>query len=46
MQNGKVIVYASQQLKKHKQNYHTHDLEMVAVAFAKKKFFGGIICTV
>ena len=28
MQNKKVIAYASRQLKKHEQNYPTHDLEM------------------
>ena len=26
MQNGKVVAYASKQLKKHEQNYPTHDL--------------------
>ncbi|KAL9374753.1 hypothetical protein Peur_031632 [Populus x canadensis] len=36
MQHGKVIVYASRQLKKHEQNYPTHDLEMAAVIFALK----------
>ena len=36
MQNGKVIAYASRQLKKHEQNYPTHDLEIVAVVFALK----------
>ena len=34
MQNDKVIAYASTQLKKHEQNYPTHDLELVAVVFA------------
>ncbi|KAL5824473.1 hypothetical protein ACOSQ3_020536 [Xanthoceras sorbifolium] len=34
MHNEKLIVYASRQLKKHKQNYPTHDLELVAVVFA------------
>jgi len=36
MQHGKVIVYASRQLKKHEHNYPTHDLEMAAVIFALK----------
>ncbi|XP_038679459.1 uncharacterized protein LOC119980736 [Tripterygium wilfordii] len=30
MQNGKVVAYASQQLKKHEGHYLTHDLELVA----------------
>ena len=34
MQNDKVIAYASRQLKKHEQNYPTHNLELVAVVFA------------
>ena len=36
MQHGKIIAYASCQLKKHEQNYPTHDLEMAAVVFALK----------
>jgi hypothetical protein len=36
MQRGKVIGYASRQLKKHEQNYATHDLELGAVVFALK----------
>jgi len=36
MQRGKVIAYASQQLRKHEGNYPTHDLEMSAVIFALK----------
>jgi hypothetical protein len=36
MQNGKVIAYASRQLKIHEQNYTTHDLELGAVVFALK----------
>ena len=36
MQNGKVVTYASCQLKKHEQNYPTHDLKMAAVVFALK----------
>ncbi|GKF99861.1 putative reverse transcriptase domain-containing protein, partial [Tanacetum coccineum] len=36
MQIGKVIAYASRQLKIHKKNYTTHDLELGAVVFALK----------
>ncbi|GJQ89976.1 putative reverse transcriptase domain-containing protein [Tanacetum coccineum] len=36
MQKGKVIAYASRQLKIHKENYTTHDLELDAVVFALK----------
>ena len=36
MQNGKVVAYASRQLKNHEQNYPTHDLELAAVVFALK----------
>ncbi|KAG7543335.1 Integrase catalytic core [Arabidopsis thaliana x Arabidopsis arenosa] len=36
MQKGKVIAYASRQLRKHEGNYPTHDLEMAAVIFALK----------
>ena len=36
MKNGRVVAYASRQLKKHEQNYPTHDLEMAAVIFALK----------
>jgi hypothetical protein len=34
MQHGKVIVYASRQLKTHEVNYLVHDLQLVAVLFA------------
>ena len=34
MQNDKVIAYATRELKKHEQNYPTHDLELVAVVFS------------
>ncbi|KAA0063829.1 ty3-gypsy retrotransposon protein [Cucumis melo var. makuwa] len=36
MQQGKVVAYASRQLKNHEQNYPTHDLELAAVVFAQK----------
>ncbi|KAA0066527.1 ty3-gypsy retrotransposon protein [Cucumis melo var. makuwa] len=36
MQQGKVIAYASRQLKSHEQNYPTHDLELAAMVFALK----------
>lgn len=36
MQRGKVIAYASKQLKVHEKNYPTHDLELGAVVFALK----------
>ncbi|TYK15231.1 putative Retrotransposon protein [Cucumis melo var. makuwa] len=36
MQKGKVVAYASRQLKKHECNYPTHDLELAAVVLALK----------
>jgi hypothetical protein len=36
MQNGKVVAYASRQLKSYEKNYPTHDLELAAVVFALK----------
>ena len=36
MQEGKVVAYASRQLKPHEKNYPTHDLELVAIVFALK----------
>ncbi|KAG8478536.1 hypothetical protein CXB51_028289 [Gossypium anomalum] len=36
MQEGKVVAYASRQLKPHEGNYPTHDLELAAVIFALK----------
>ncbi|KAA3466744.1 DNA/RNA polymerases superfamily protein [Gossypium australe] len=36
MQEGKVVAYASRQLRPHEVNYPTHDLELVAVVFALK----------
>ena len=36
MQDGKVVAYASRQLKPHEQNYPTHDLELDVVVFILK----------
>ncbi|KAG8472962.1 hypothetical protein CXB51_034879 [Gossypium anomalum] len=36
MQEGKVVAFASRQLKPHERNYPTHDLELTAVVFALK----------
>ncbi|MFG1569954.1 ribonuclease H family protein [Staphylococcus aureus] len=36
MQHGKVVAYASRQLRDHEKNYPTHDLELAAVIFALK----------
>ena len=36
MKYGKVIMYASRQLKVHGKNYPTHDFELAAMAFALK----------
>ena len=36
MQKDRVVAYASRQLKKHEENYPTHDLELAAVVFALK----------
>ncbi|WVZ89774.1 hypothetical protein U9M48_036138 [Paspalum notatum var. saurae] len=38
MQEGRVIAYASSQLRKHEVNYLTHDLELLAVVYALKKW--------
>nr|GEX73956.1 putative reverse transcriptase domain-containing protein [Tanacetum cinerariifolium] len=40
MQKGKVIVYASRQLKIHEKNYTTHDLELRALEARKEENFG------
>ncbi|KAI3757723.1 hypothetical protein L6452_05266 [Arctium lappa] len=48
MQRGKVIAYASRQLKDHEKNYPTHDLELAAVVFALKlwrHYLYGTKCT-
>ena len=36
MQNGKVVAYASRQLRTHEANYPTHDLELVVIVHALK----------
>jgi hypothetical protein len=36
MQDGRVIAYASRQLKRHEEHYPTHDLELAAVVHALK----------
>ena len=42
MQKGKVIAYASRQLKSHEKNYPTHDLELVL--WCVYLSYGVIIC--
>ena len=49
MQKGKVIAYASRQLKVHEKNYPIHDLELAAVVFALKiwrHYLYGVHCEV
>nr|GEU97421.1 putative reverse transcriptase domain-containing protein [Tanacetum cinerariifolium] len=49
MQREKVIAYASRQLKKHEENYTTHDLELGVVVFALRlwrHYLYGTKCTV
>nr|GEU40175.1 putative reverse transcriptase domain-containing protein [Tanacetum cinerariifolium] len=49
MQREKVIAYASRQLKKHEENYMTHDLELGAVVFVLRlwrHYLYGTKCTV
>ena len=49
MTNGEVIAYALRQLKKHEQNYPTHDLELAAVVFALKlwrHYLYGVTCEI
>jgi hypothetical protein len=38
MQEGKVVAYASRQLRRHEENYPTHDLELAAVIHAVKEW--------
>ncbi|KAA3487869.1 integrase [Gossypium australe] len=44
MQEGKVIAYASRQLKPHEKNYLTHDLEVAAIVFALKSWCHYLFC--
>ena len=49
IQNDKVIAYASRKLKKHEQNYPTHDLELAAVVFALRiwrHYLYGVPCRI
>ena len=49
MQQGKVIAYASRQLKVYEVNYPTHDLELAAVVFALKiwrHYLYGVRCQI
>ena len=49
MQRGKVIAYASRQLKEHEKRYPTHDLELAAVVFALKiwrHYLCGVKCQI
>jgi hypothetical protein len=49
MQNGKVIAYASRQLRKNEVNYPTHDLELAAIVHALKiwrHYLVGNVCNI
>ena len=49
MQHENVIAYASRQLKKHEQNYPTHDLELAVVVFALRiwrHYLYGVPCRI
>ena len=49
MQAGRVIAYASRQLKDHEMRYPTHDLELAAVVFALKisrHYLYGVRCCI
>ena len=49
MQNDRVIAYAFRQLKKHGENYPTHDLELATVVFALKiwrHYLYGVSCRI
>jgi hypothetical protein len=44
MQDGQVVSYASRQLRKHEENYPTHDLELATVVHALKIWRHYLIC--
>jgi len=49
MQKGRVVAYASRQLRPHELNYPTHDLELATVVFALKiwrHYLYGIRCEI
>ena len=49
MQHENVIAYASRQLKKHEQNYPTHDLKLAAIVFALRiwrHYLYGVPCRI
>jgi hypothetical protein len=49
MQEGRVIAYATRQLRKHEANYPTHDLELTAVIHALKiwrHYLLGNVCNI
>ena len=49
MQNDRVIAYAFRQLKKHEENYPTHDLELAVVVFSLKfyrHYLFGVPCRI
>ncbi|PKA64320.1 RNA-directed DNA polymerase like [Apostasia shenzhenica] len=49
MQHGKVIAYASRQLRPHERNYPVHDLELAAIIFALKlwrHYLYGVKCDI
>ena len=49
MQHENVIAYASRQLKKHEQNYPTHNLELAAIVFALRiwrHYIYGVPCRI
>jgi hypothetical protein len=49
MQHGRVVAYASRQLKPYEQNYPTHDMELAVVVFALKiwrHYLYGVQCKI